>query len=119
MLQPRTVPIADLTLENLKIFVTGMNLEPGYYSAADLHGWYVTMARDADLEPINKKEFGASLKALGYRSSIRRTGGVPARCWFLSRRAWRGLPPGVAPDDNAPSTGTQTEMPPHPARMCP
>ena len=92
-----TGQVAGLTARNLAALVQDMGVEPGWRAAADLYRWYVGMCRERDLEPPSARSFGVALKALGYRAAIRRDpsqDGKHARCWFLTRRAWRGeLPP--------------------------
>jgi hypothetical protein len=98
-LKPR--PLADLTPENLRVLVEDLE-GPGWYSSADLYGYYLTLVRRDGLEPVSAKAFGGALRALGYRASTRRVGGVPSRGWMITQRAFRGGTPdnpgGTHPD---------------------
>lgn len=80
---------AHLTPANLRAVLEDLGEGPGWYSSADLYGWFVGMCRSNDADPISQRAFGAALKDMGYRSSVRRVDGKTARSWFITRRAWR------------------------------
>jgi hypothetical protein len=88
-LQPQLLPVADLTAENLAALIRDMDMEPGWYPAGELYGWYLGMAKEADLKPVSQKIFGTRLRELGYRVAARRVAGRHARCWFIPRHAIR------------------------------
>lgn len=81
---------AELNEENLKAILTDMGVGPGWHTAHDLYQWYFGMAIEQGLEQLSKKAFGLRLKAMGYVSSTQRKDGRQARCWYITRRAFRG-----------------------------
>lgn len=95
-LQPQLRPVADLTPDNLRILMEDMGTGPGWYTSGDLYRWYESMARQDKLQPVSQRKFGGVLRELGYKSARRRVDGVPARCWFITKRALRG---GAFPGD--------------------
>lgn len=80
---------AHLTPANLKAVLEDLGAEPGWHASADLYGWFAEMCANNDAAPTSQRAFGAALKEMGYRSSVRRVDGKTARCWFITRRAWR------------------------------
>lgn len=86
---PRPTGVAGLDPHNLQALLTDMGAGPGWYVSADLYRWYASMVIQEGLQPPSKRAFGLALKALGYRSAIRRVDGKHVRSWFISRRAWR------------------------------
>jgi hypothetical protein len=85
-------PVADLTPENLRRLVEGLE-GPGWYTSKDLYGWYVSEAERAGLSTVSQRKFGAVLRELGYKPSNKRVGGRNQRGWFISQRAFRGGTP--------------------------
>lgn len=91
--QVRAAGVAELDADNLRALMEDMGREPGWYTSAELHTWYASMARADGLEPPSQKAFGRALRELGYQSAIRRVDGKHARCWRIVRRAWRAQGP--------------------------
>lgn len=96
LLRPQIRPVAELTPDNLRRLLEDMDSGPGLYTSADLYRWYVGMAKEAKLEPVSHRRFGGVLRELGYQSKHQRVNGVISRCWFISKRAFRG---GASPGD--------------------
>ena len=84
-----TSPVAGLDATNLRKVLEDMGRGPGWYTSAELHTWYASMARDAGLEAMTRNAFGRALTELGFRASIRRRDRKLTRVWFMSARAWR------------------------------
>jgi hypothetical protein len=101
---PVTAAPVALTAECLKTLLEDMGAQPGWHESGQLYRWYVGLCEQDGLPPVSAKAFGTSLKRLGYAPARRRFGGQIARCWFLTRRALRGLPP----SDTALSTGQKS-----------
>jgi hypothetical protein len=78
-----------LTADNLQAMLADMGTSPGWHAAADLYRWFSSLCEEEGLEPVTANQFGRDLRALGYRSAIRRDCGERRRSWFLTRRAWR------------------------------
>lgn len=95
MLRPQVRPVAELTPDNLRRLLEDMDSGPGLYTSADLYRWYANMAGEADLAPVTRRKFGAVLRELGYKPRQARVNGKISRCWFITRRAFRG---GASPE---------------------
>jgi len=87
---------------------------PGWYPAADLHAWYLSLIREDGFIGVGPVTFGRFLRHLGLRASVRRVCGTPTRGWLVTNKWDRPPDPNAPPlswppdPDDAPSTGQPT-----------
>lgn len=89
-MSPQLRRLVDLPESDVRALIKDIG-GSGTYRASDLHTWYLAMMTELGFQGVGPIKFGTTLKALGFRRTIKRFEGKNTRCWTIPR-SWDRAP---------------------------